>query len=111
VIESRNKTAQRQYRRQSANTAPIPTTQNSKEAKNNQVQSPPQDSFDDLPTDEIDFDLPGATDTPSVTSTNDQSSDAPRGGLAAAIARTREVKQELEKTQRQQQQAQGVRKI
>jgi hypothetical protein len=35
----------------------------------------------------------------------------PTGGLAAAIARNREVKQELEKTRRQQQQASGVRKI
>ena len=35
----------------------------------------------------------------------------PTGGLAAAIARNREVKQELEKTRRQQQQAQGLRKI
>jgi len=35
----------------------------------------------------------------------------PEGGLAAAIARQREVKQELEKTRRQQQQAQGLRKI
>jgi hypothetical protein len=35
----------------------------------------------------------------------------PEGGLAAAIARTREVKQELEKTRRQASQSQGVRKI
>jgi hypothetical protein len=35
----------------------------------------------------------------------------PEGGLAAAIARQREVKQELEKTRRQQQQGQGLRKI
>jgi hypothetical protein len=35
----------------------------------------------------------------------------PAGGLAAAIARQREVKQELEKTRRQQQQGQGLRKI
>jgi hypothetical protein len=35
----------------------------------------------------------------------------PSGGLASAIARTREVKQELEKTRRQQAQAQGVRRI
>lgn len=35
----------------------------------------------------------------------------PEGGLAAAIARTKEVKQELEKTQRQKAQAQGVRKL
>lgn len=32
-------------------------------------------------------------------------------GLAGAIARTRQIKQELEKTRRQRQQAQGVRKI
>jgi len=35
----------------------------------------------------------------------------PEGGLASAIARQREVKQELEKTRRQQQQGQGLRKI
>jgi hypothetical protein len=32
-------------------------------------------------------------------------------GLAGAIARTREIKQELDRTRRQQQQDQGVRKI
>jgi hypothetical protein len=36
---------------------------------------------------------------------------APPVGLAAAIARQREVKQELEKTRRQQQQAHGLRKL
>jgi hypothetical protein len=35
----------------------------------------------------------------------------PRGGLAAAIARSREVKQELEKTARQRAQEQGVKRI
>jgi len=35
----------------------------------------------------------------------------PEGGLALAIARNREIKQELEKTRRQQQQGQGLRKI
>ena len=35
----------------------------------------------------------------------------PAGGLAAAIARAREVKQELEKPPRQQQKSQGLRKI
>jgi hypothetical protein len=35
----------------------------------------------------------------------------PEGGLAAAIARQREVKQELEKTRRQSQQAHGLKKI
>ena len=35
----------------------------------------------------------------------------PTGGLAAAIARNREIKQELEKTRKQQQSSQGVRKL
>jgi hypothetical protein len=111
VIEPRNKTSQRQYRRQSSNTVPIPTTQNSVEARNNRVAPQTQDTFDDLPTDDIDLDLPVDTNAQSVAPSDDQSSDIPRGGLAAAIARTREVKQELEKTRRQQQQSQGVRKI
>jgi hypothetical protein len=48
---------------------------------------------------------PAPVDTSSVRPT------IPSGGLASAIARTREVKQELEKTRRQQAQAQGVRRI
>ena len=35
----------------------------------------------------------------------------PRGGLAAAIARSREVKQELEKTARQRAQEQNLKRI
>jgi hypothetical protein len=36
---------------------------------------------------------------------------APEGGLAQAIARNREIKQELEKTRQQQQKSTGLRKI
>jgi hypothetical protein len=36
---------------------------------------------------------------------------APEGGLAQAIARNREIKQELEKTRQQQQKSAGLRKI
>lgn len=35
----------------------------------------------------------------------------PLGGLAGAIARSREIKQELEKTRKQKQQEQGIKKI
>jgi len=38
-------------------------------------------------------------------------STVPEGGLATAIARNREIKQELEKTRQQQQQSTGLRKI
>jgi hypothetical protein len=45
----------------------------------------------------------------SVDDTEDDS--VPRGGLAAAIARSRTIKQELEKTPRQQAQEQPIKKI
>jgi outer membrane murein-binding lipoprotein Lpp len=45
--------------------------------------------------------------SPAAGANNDQ----PSGGLASAIARSREVKQELDRTRRQQAQDQGVRKI
>jgi hypothetical protein len=45
--------------------------------------------------------------SPAAGASNDQ----PSGGLASAIARSREVKQELDRTRRQQAQDQGVRKI
>lgn len=65
-------------------TAPPPVTESPKELE--AVTAPP-------PQDEI------------------ASGRVPAGGLAGAIARSREIKQELEKTRRQQQQEQGLRKI
>jgi len=50
-------------------------------------------------------------DAPAPVDTSSIRPGIPSGGLASAIARTREVKQELEKTRRQQAQAQGVRRI
>jgi len=50
-------------------------------------------------------------DAPAPVDTSSVRPGIPSGGLASAIARTREVKQELEKTRRQQAQAQGVRRI
>jgi len=50
-------------------------------------------------------------ESPAPVDTSSVRPGIPSGGLASAIARTREVKQELEKTRRQQAQAQGVRRI
>jgi len=108
VLETRNRQAQRQYRRQSTNASNLPISTSTVSAKKRQEKEPViTDSFDDLPDDDIDLDLP-------ISSSKDvtQSSVAPaRGGLAAAIARSREVKQELEKTARQRAQEQGIKKI
>jgi hypothetical protein len=57
---------------------------------------PPED-FDEEP----ETDVPAVNPPPAI----------PEGGLAGAIAKAKTVKQELEKTPRQQQQAQGVRKL
>jgi hypothetical protein len=59
--------------------------------------------FTDLPEDN-DVIIDKTPETPQVA-------DVPRGGLAAAIARSREVKQELDKTPRQQAQSQGLKRI
>jgi hypothetical protein len=80
----------------------------------------PADDFSDLPIDEMPAE-PVAVPEPVVVEAapvvepavveEQPRAPAQGGGLAGAIARTREVKQELEKTRRQQAQAQGVRRI
>jgi hypothetical protein len=77
----------------------------------------PADSFDDLPIDDLTFEpeiQPVAAPAPTAVQeqpTTTSNVHTQGGGLAGAIARSREVKQELEKTRRQQAQAQGVRRI
>ena len=54
---------------------------------------------------------PSPAPAPVVEATVEPPLDPVPGGLAEAIARSREIKQNLEKTRRQQAQAKGVRKI
>jgi hypothetical protein len=68
------------------------------------------DTFDDLPLDDIDMDQHKKTVQPPMVDTQPVNTET-RGGLAAAIARNRAVKQELEKTRQQQIQDQPIRKI
>jgi hypothetical protein len=98
VVETKTRQVQRKYRRQT-NVSSGPVSSNTVTAKQ-QVLEPITDTFDDL--------LPLEAE-PVVHVASAES--APRGGLAAAIARSREVKQELEKTARQRAQEQSVRKI
>jgi hypothetical protein len=111
VVEQKNRQVQRQYNKQT-NVTSGPVTTSTLSAK--QAPQTPTvdnlDTFEDLPVDDL-ADIPEPqvqtqSDAPAV-----EPSSIPAGGLAAAIARTREVKQELEKTRRQQQQSQGLRKI
>lgn len=107
VIEPKNRQVQRKYNKQTnVTSSPVSTGNRTARQQGRATPTPPvdpTDTFADLPED----DMP----TPAVQAESNTPSNAPAGGLAAAIARQREVKQELEKTSRQQQQAQGVRRI
>ena len=103
VVETKSRQAQRKYRRQT-NVSAGPATSSTVSAKQQGMESVVDinDTFDDLFQDE--------PEPPPVTPVAENKS-APRSGLAAAIARSREVKQELEKTARQRAQEQGLKKI
>jgi len=115
IVEPKNQQVQRRYRKQT-NVSAGPAHSNTISTRET-VQQPmvdPADSFLDLPIDEP-FVEPGAVESSPVSpeqqvNTPDAAAQG-SGGLAGAIARSREVKQELEKTRRQQAQAQGVRRI
>jgi hypothetical protein len=112
VIDQKNRQVQRQYQRTTnvSNSAPVQTStraakQSAAEAKNLVTEEP--DFFEEF--------LPSATEftTPVTEPTPVDESDLspPGGGLAAAIARSRLIKQEKEKTPRERAQEQPIRKI
>ena len=125
IVEPKNQQAQRRYRKQT-NVSAGPAYSSTRSAKE-AVQQPvvdPADSFLDLPIDEplaepvvvpdpviLPVAAPLLADPAVVPEQQATTAPAQGGGLAGAIARSREVKQELEKTRRQQAQAQGVRRI
>jgi hypothetical protein len=101
VIEQKNHQAQRHYQRQTNVTnSPVMTSVRSAKVSAEAVDL---SEFTDLPEDN-DVIIDKTPEAPQVA-------DVPRGGLAAAIARSREVKQELDKTPRQQAQSQGLKRI
>lgn len=116
VIDQKNRQVQRQYQRMTTNVSADATVQTSNiSAKKAPVATP---------IDENDFDaevalesLAGEVETDSVTPVTspapiaEENIPAVGGGLAAAIARSRTIKQEKEKTLKERQQAQGLRKI
>jgi len=122
IVEPKNQQVQRRYKKQT-NVSTGPSHSSTRSAKET-AQQPivdPTDSFSDLPIDEpfaepmvipdpvtpqVVTEAPPVAESEAVAAPPSQG-----GGLAGAIARSREVKQELEKTRRQQAQAQGVRRI
>lgn len=106
VIDQRNRQVQKQYKRQT-NVSDTATLATSNLSARNQAQQKIQPATVKEPVDEqIEETLAELDPVPQ------QDIKEPiTGGLAAAMARSREVKQELEKTLRQRQQEQGIRKI
>ena len=103
VVETKSRQAQRKYRRQT-NVSAGPSTSSTVSAKQQGMESVVEvtDTFDDIFQDEPE---------PPPVKPVAENKPTPRSGLAAAIARSREVKQELEKTARQRAQEQGLKKI
>jgi hypothetical protein len=105
VIDRKNRQIQRQHNRQtvSAPTATVHTS--TREAKQAQ-QVPVDESVVDPFVEDLGVNTQAEPVAPIVDDT-----EVPQGGLAAAIARSRAIKQELEKTPRQRAQEAGLKKI
>ena len=114
VIDQKNRQVQRQYQRTTnvSNSAPVQTStraakQSAAEAKNLVAEEP--DFFEDFSPAATEFTTPVTQPAPVddlivIPPTGE-------GGLAAAIARSRLIKQEKEKTPRERAQQQAIRKI
>lgn len=107
VVEPKNRQVQRKYRRQTnvSGGAATTGTMAAKQAAEMATKVDASDQFADL----ID-DAPAPVVVQEKTAV-ELTTATPRGGLAAAIARSREVKQELEKTARQRAQEQNLKRI
>lgn len=101
VIDQKNRQVQRQYKKQTNVSGETPVHSGTREAKQASLEP---DNLEDFETLE-DFDME------SIPVVSEPTPVEPTGGLAAAIARSRTIKQEKEKTLRERQQAQGLRKI
>jgi len=106
VIDQRNRQVQRQYKKQT-NVSDIPVATGTLSARKSQEESK-------LPSNENKVEQHNTLVDTVSTSTDTEiepNKSTTSGGLAAAIARNREIKQELEKTMRQRNQEKGIRPI
>ena len=112
VIDTKNRQVQRQYKKQATNTSAMPVTTSTRAAKQKNsapaVEDEVIDEFVDDPT--VDEEIEVIAQPEPVV--EEPSAPIPRGGLAAALAKSQAVKQELMKTPRQlAQEKAGVKKI
>jgi hypothetical protein len=112
VIEQKNRQVQRQYQRTTTNvSSTVPVHSSTRVAK----QSAAESKSDEFVEDDIFSELPQAVEpdpTPVPAPEPVVEEDvAAKGGLAAAIARSRLIKQEKELTPRERAQQQSIKKI
>jgi hypothetical protein len=112
VIDRKNRQIQRQHNRQTVAVAETNATvhTSTRAAKQARQEVPNTESIADPFTEDLVVSTEPESVIESATPTVDDTS-APQGGLAAAIARSRAIKQELEKTPRQRAQEAGLKKI
>lgn len=104
TVDLKTKQVQRQYRRQT-NVSDTPVASSNLAARKSQTESA------QTPTTEEEIQETLQSLDSGSFAVSEPVAVPEQGGLAAAIARSREIKQELEKTLRQRSQEQGVRKI
>lgn len=111
IIDHRNRQVQKQYNR-STNVNNIPVATSNLSARKTRIQPDQPSDRQEVATTEDIFDALESK-APAIKQPEPvpESQTPASGGLAAAIARSREIKQELEKTRRQQEQSPGVRKL
>ena len=105
VIDKRSKRVQRQYNKQTNLSKGVAAKSNIAVSKSQQPQEPVEelDTFEDMPVDEPELE---------VAAEPVAEEEVYRGGLAGALARSRTVQQQLEKTPRQlAKEKPGVRKL
>ena len=102
VIDPKAQQLRRQYAKQT-NVSVQPATTGTKSARR-EVPAVPEDTFADLPDD-------NDVVAEDIVETEPTATAEPAGGLAAAIAKSRAVKQELEKTPRQLAKQAPIKKI
>ena len=108
VIDQNNRQVQRHVKRQTnvSDTGVVTSTIAAKRMQEEQAEVAAQELVEEYAEEDTAV-VSEATDVSPLT----EPAAEPRGGLAAAIAKSRAIKQELEKTPRQRAQEQGLKKI
>jgi hypothetical protein len=111
VIDQKSRQVQRQYRRQT-NVSNIPVATSTRTAKEKQfINTVNSDVLEPALGNEFTESPENIVVAPGVVNSEIDATVEPQGGLAAAIARAKTVKQELEKTAKQQAQSQPLKRI